>query len=63
MHNLIHGTRLIVHGNENMYDMKTKTIHDDLVKKVYPLHRYSVDNFTYDGPSGILGSDGKQTAS
>ena len=23
-------------------------------------YRYSVDNFSYSGPSGILGSDGKQ---
>ena len=25
-----------------------------------PVHRYSVDIFSYSGPSGILGSDGKQ---
>ena len=25
-----------------------------------PVHRYSVDIFTYSGPSGILNSDGKQ---
>ena len=25
-----------------------------------PVHRYSVDFFSYSGPSGILGSDGKQ---
>ena len=24
------------------------------------MHRYSVDNFSYSGPSGILGSDVKQ---
>ena len=24
------------------------------------VHRYSVDIFSYSGPSGILGSDGKQ---
>ena len=31
----------------------------DLVK-LFPIHRYSVDIFPYSGPSGILGSDGKQ---
>ena len=25
------------------------------------VHRYSVDIFAYSGPSGILGSDGKQS--
>ena len=25
-----------------------------------PMHQYSVDIFSYSGPSGILGSDGKQ---
>ena len=25
-----------------------------------PVHRYSADLFLYSGPSGILGSDGKQ---
>ena len=25
-----------------------------------PVHRYSVDIFSYSGPSGILGSEGKQ---
>ena len=28
------------------------------VGKTSPLHRYSVDMFSYSGPSGILGSDG-----
>ena len=28
--------------------------------KLLPVHRYSVDIFSYPGPSGILGSDGKQ---
>ena len=28
--------------------------------KLLPVHRYSVDLFSYSGPSGILGSDGKQ---
>ena len=27
--------------------------------KLLPVHRYSVDIFSYSGPSGILGSDGK----
>ena len=27
--------------------------------KLLPLHRYSVDIFSYSGPSGILGSDGE----
>ena len=31
----------------------------DLVK-LLPVHQYSVDIFSYTGPSGILGSDGKQ---
>ena len=26
----------------------------------FPVHRYSVERFSYSGPSGILGSDGKQ---
>ena len=33
--------------------------HVELVK-LLPVHRYSVDLFSYSGPSGILGSDGKQ---
>ena len=28
--------------------------------KLLPIHRYSFDIFSYSGPSGILGSDGKQ---
>ena len=28
--------------------------------KLLPMHRYSVDIFSYSGPSGILGSDRKQ---
>ena len=28
--------------------------------KLLPIHQYSVDIFSYSGPSGILGSDGKQ---
>ena len=28
--------------------------------KLFPVHRYSVDIFSYSGRSGILGSDGKQ---
>ena len=28
--------------------------------KLPPVHRYSVDIFSYSGPSGILVSDGKQ---
>ena len=28
--------------------------------KLLPLYRYSVDFFSYSGPSGILGSGGKQ---
>ena len=28
--------------------------------QVLPVHRYSVDIFSYSGPSRILGSDGKQ---
>ena len=28
--------------------------------KLLPVHRYSVDIFSYSGPSRILGSDGKQ---
>ena len=28
--------------------------------KLLPVHRYSVDFFSDSGPSGILGSDGKQ---
>ena len=28
--------------------------------KLLPLHQYSVDIFSYSGPSGILGSDRKQ---
>ena len=28
--------------------------------KLLPVHRYSVDIFSYSGPSGILGSDRKQ---
>ena len=31
----------------------------DLVKLLH-VHRHSVDFFSYSGPSGILGSDGKQ---
>ena len=31
----------------------------DLVK-LLPVHRYSVDILSYSGPSGILGSEGKQ---
>ena len=27
--------------------------------KLLPVHRYSVYNFSYSGPLGILGSDGK----
>ena len=27
---------------------------------VHAVHRYSVDSFSYSGPSRILGSDGKQ---
>ena len=30
--------------------------------KLLSVHRYSVDIFSYSGPSGILGSDGKQNA-
>ena len=30
------------------------------VGKLLPVHRYSVDIFSYAGPSGILGSDRKQ---
>ena len=33
--------------------------HVELVKLLH-VHRYSVDLFSYSGPSGILGSDGKQ---
>ena len=28
--------------------------------QLLPLHQYSVDIFSYSGPSDILGSDGKQ---
>ena len=28
--------------------------------KLLTVHRYNVDIFSYSGPSGILGSDGKQ---
>ena len=28
--------------------------------KLLPMHQYDVDNFSYSGPSGILGSDVKQ---
>ena len=28
--------------------------------KLLPVHRYSADIFSYSGPSGILGSEGKQ---
>ena len=28
--------------------------------KLLPVHRYSFDIFSYSGPTGILGSDGKQ---
>ena len=28
--------------------------------KLLPVHQYSLDIFSYSGPSGILGSDGKQ---
>ena len=28
--------------------------------KTSPVHHYSVDIFSYSGPCGILGSDGKQ---
>ena len=28
--------------------------------KLLPVHQYSVDIFSYSGPSGILGSDRKQ---
>ena len=28
--------------------------------KLLPIHRYTVDMFSYSGPSGILGSDGEQ---
>ena len=28
--------------------------------KLLPVHQYSVDIFSYSGPSEILGSDGKQ---
>ena len=31
----------------------------ELVKRL-PVHRYSIDTFSYSGASGILGSDGKQ---
>ena len=31
----------------------------ELVKRL-PVHRYSVDIFSYSDPSGILGSEGKQ---
>ena len=30
--------------------------------KLLPVHRYSVNIFSYSGPSGILVSDGKQNA-
>ena len=30
------------------------------VGKIIPVHRYSVDIFSYSGLSGILGPDGKQ---
>ena len=30
--------------------------------KCLPIHRYSVDIFSYSGPSGIFGSDGKQSS-
>ena len=33
--------------------------HVELVK-LLPVHRYSVDLYSYSGPSGLLGSDGKQ---
>ena len=33
----------------------------DLVK-LLPVHRYSIDIFSYSGPSGILGSDGRLNA-
>ena len=33
--------------------------HVELIK-LLPVHRYSVDLFSYSGPLGILGSDGKQ---
>ena len=32
------------------------------MRKLFPVHRYSVDIFSYSGLSGILGSDGKQNA-
>ena len=39
----------------------TKAVNVPLgVGKTSPLHHYSVDIFSYSGPSGILGSDGKQ---
>ena len=28
--------------------------------KLLPVHRYNVDIFSYSGPLGILGADGKQ---
>ena len=31
--------------------------------KLLPVYRYSADIFSYSGPSGILGSDGKQNTS
>ena len=30
--------------------------------KLLPMHRYSVDIFSYSGPSAMLGSDRKQNA-
>ena len=33
--------------------------HVELVK-LLPVHRYSVDIISYSGPSGMLGSDGRQ---
>ena len=32
------------------------------LEQCLPVHRYSVDISSYFGPSGILGSDGKQNA-
>ena len=31
-----------------------------MLEKLLPVHRYSVDIFSYSGPLGILGSEGKQ---
>ena len=43
--------------------MASKTAADNKILDIVVVffeYRYSVDNFSYSGPSGIMGSDGKQ---